>query len=265
METKSSHEEIDILEVLVKIVDQLRSAMLLTIILPLAGGICGFLLVRNVPEKVVSDMMVTTDLLSEEQCNFLLNQFAVSEQIQKITPETSNDFVNVTHEVIRPFRYFTDDRTVHLKISLTLRDRSSFPAFQQAMLDFLEKSPAATSRKKAIQEYEAKVIEGIDHELAAIEKMKTDVSGKDALNSLNAGDLYVETITLLDKKLQLQTRIASGKVFSVVEGFTNVVYQKPSPLIWTIAGVGAGLLLLFMLLAIRYFIGYYRNHNRARN
>jgi hypothetical protein len=264
MQTKSSREEIDILEVVAKVIDQMRATLLLTIILPLAGGLGGFLIAQKAPTKVKSDMMVTTDLLSEEQCNFLLNQFETSTIISDVTPELPNDFISITHEIIRPYRYIADDRTVHIQISLTLNDKRSFPTFQHALLDFLENSPAATSRKKAIQEYDAKIIQGIDHELAEIEKIKGNVSGKDKLNSLNAANLYLETISLLDKKLKLETRIGSGKVFMVVDGFKNMVNERPSILISTLVGLGAGIFLLFMFLAMRYFNAYYRNYNRTK-
>jgi hypothetical protein len=264
METKSSREEIDILVFLVKIVDQLRAALLLTVILPVAGGLVGFFVALNAPTKVQSDMMLATDLLSEEQCQFLLSQFEKSDAMANTTPELPSDFTSIRHEIIRPFRYIPDVRTVHVQISITLKDRRSFPAFQNAILDFLENSPAAISRKKDIQEYEAKMIEGIDRELAEIEKIKNDFSGKDKLNSLNAADLHVQTITLLDKKLELKTRTGSGKVFTVVDGFSSVACHEPPVAIATIFGIAAGVFVLSVFLGLQRFRSYYRTYKKTR-
>jgi hypothetical protein len=264
METKSSHPEINILEVLAKIIDHFKANIFLAILLPLAGGLAGFLISRSTPEKVQSNMMVVTNLLTEEQCSFLLTQFETSQPIPNTTPEQLDALIELSHEVIRPYRYFTDDRSVNLQITLTLKDERFFPLFQQSILDFLENSTAATTRKKTMQQLEAKLIEGIDHELASIEQIKTGVSGKDKLNSLNAASLYVETIKLLEKKLQLQNQTSSGKIFTVVEGFKNKMHRKSSMVTSILLGVGAGILLLFFWIAVRYFGNYYRNYQSTQ-
>lgn len=260
METKTSHPEIDLLEVLAKIINQLRVNFVLTILLPVAGALGGFFLSQKATTSIRSEMMLSTDLLSEEQCIFLLGQFESARPIPYVSPQQQSEWVTFSHEIIRPYRYFSEDRTVNIKLSLALTNESSFDAYQESVITFLENSTAAVARKKSMQEFESKVIAGIDEELKAIDQIKADIARHGQSTSQNPAALYVESVKLLEKKLELQRQTQSGKVFTVIEGFKVRSSSTISRAKYIFAGFLAGVSALFLWIFIRYFARFYNRY-----
>ncbi|RAV99742.1 hypothetical protein [Pseudochryseolinea flava] len=267
MEKTSSQQEIDILEVLAKIIDAIRANLALAIILPLMCAIAGYLLAKKEAPKVQSEMMITTNVLSEEQSVFLLEQYQAANPFPNISTEHQAKFVNLSHVVVRPYRS-SDDRSVNLKLSLRLTDESAFPIFQQSILNFLENSEIAISQKRSIKNFETKMIEGIEKELTAIDDALVEMRASGNTTRSNAIDpaaLYVERINLLERKLRLEPSSPSQYLFSVVEGFKVKTLQNISLTGYTIGGLAAGFTLLIIVIFIRSFITFYKNYKRSQS
>jgi hypothetical protein len=106
------------------------------------------------------------------------------------------------------------------------------------------------------------MIAQIDHELVALQELKTAISQNKGI-SLSAGDVYTQTIELAEKKIKYEQEAKSIEAFQLVKGFDGMSKNKQaSPFRYSSAGFFSGICLLIIVLFLKYFATYYRQYHQ---
>jgi hypothetical protein len=269
MESKTSNQEVDLLEVLAKFYSYLRENILLTILFPLAGAIIGFSVFATTADKVESSMMVVTNLLTHPECDFLLSELEKADTLQGVSPEQRAGLVFISHEIIPDpdFKGVKDPQNapnVHIKITIQVLRHELLSVFEQSIITYLEASRPAIRKKYEFNKFYTEMIAGIDRELASLQQLKVQSDPKSLANSFHPSDLYVQTVNLTEKRVSYELRLKNSNIFQLVQGFDALSRStKLSVIAYILVGLGMGIAVLLPVLFMNYFWRYYKGYRQS--
>jgi hypothetical protein len=268
MAEKTSDREIDLMEVLVKILDLVRSNLFLAVFLPVAGALVGWGFSHISENRSESQMMVVTEHLTEPQCEFLLAQLEKTDSFPDITEEQRQSLIFLKHKTIKEpivhplLSQSSVPHKTHIEITLHVKHIALRKVFENSIIRYLESSQPAIRKKEELEEFYKTMVIHIDEELSAMNELKKQMV---TLNNTgdNAIDLYTKTIELTEKKIKYQQELKNIEAFQIVKGFDGMNKPKTaSPGLYSFAGAGAGIALLAFLLFLKYFVDYYRDYHQ---
>lgn len=271
MESKSSNQEVDLLEVLARFYSYLRENIFLTILFPLAGAVIGFYVSANAEDNVESSMMVVTNLLTHPECDFLLTELQKADTFQGVSPEQRAGLVFISHEIIPDpdFKGLKDPQSapnVHIKITIRVRRHELLRVFEQFIITYLEASRPAIRKKYEFNKFYTEMIAGIDVELAALQQLKAHTGPKAFATFLDPSALYIETVNLTEKRVSYELRLKNSNIFQLVQGFDALSRTTGlSTTSYILAGFVIGVAALLPVLFIKYFWGYYKGYRQSHN
>jgi hypothetical protein len=269
MESKTSNQEVDLLEVLAKFYSYLRENIFLAIFFPLAGAGIGFFVFATTEDNIESSMMVVTNLLTHPECDFLLTELEKADTFQGVPPEQRAGLVQISHAIISDpdFKGIKDPQSapnVHIKITLQVRRHELLRVFEQSIITYLEASRPAIRKKYEFHKFYTEMIAEIDQELASLQQFKAHAEPKTLANFLNPSALYTEAVNLTEKRVNYELRLRNSNIFQLVQGFDALSRTtKLSIVSYILAGFGIGVAMLLPVLFIKYFGGYYKGYRQS--
>jgi len=263
MESKTYHDEIDLLALLAKFVHYLTENWIIALALPVLGGALGFFLAMNSSNRFESKMMIRSEVLSAAECNFLLSQFEQNRPFPGVPGEVSETVLKLSHEMILVDNGADIKKDVYVEILIRISNRENLPLLQNAILNFLEQSDAAQQRKNERKELYTTIISKITHELKLLDDVKTHTAYEAQANALKPSDLFTSAVDLTETKTSYEIKLKADRAINLVQGFNHVLDARYSQKTFTLLGVVTGLFVVLVTLFIKYFFSYYRQYRKA--
>jgi hypothetical protein len=261
-----AQDEIDLIREFAKFCYFLKRNYLLTIFLPLLGALAAIAwFMPN--EKTESSFFGETTLLTSEEVEFLFTQLEKTDSLPGLTREQRHKVSKIRFKVFEKdagAQTVILEKITFLEVNVSVSDRHVFPFLQESIIRFLTSSPSYLRRKAEREKFYNQMIERIDRELVELEEMKNKISSKDQTSTLDPSELYSTAVELYREKEQYQVKKADLNSFHVAKSFENyTIDRKPTPLLAGIVGFAFGFLVLIVVLAIKYFIQYFRNYEKT--
>jgi len=261
-------DEIDLLELLARIVISIKSNFKLILGAFLVGSLLGLAYYQFVPKSYESRMLISSEILTEsysktiaEDLNKLIRERNIGSLSSKlkITPKEALALGKLeVKNAIEKADGRKEEEKNYLTISCQTSDNSIWPSLQNGLISFLENNDYVKIRVEQKKKYFTQVIEKIDKELVDLNDLKSRIangqvtqSSKDNLILFDPTTVNTKILDLNKEKINLQNQLEIVNSIQVVEGFT--VFEKPvSPKLSISLVAGSSIGLFFVALIIGF-------------
>jgi uncharacterized protein YneF (UPF0154 family) len=262
-------DEIDLLELLAKIVITIKSNILSIIIAFVIGSILGLCYYQFVPKTYESQMLISSDILTESYSKALItdiNKLIIERNLSDVSVKlgiTQYEAIKLGKLEIKSAIEKSDGIKEAEKNYLTIigqsSDNSIWPGLQKGLINFFESNDYVKIRVDQKRKYHSQIIEKIDKELIDLQELKSNISsgkmsqsGKDNLILFDPTTVNTKILELNKEKIELQNALETVNSVQLVKGFT--VFEKPvSPKlsISLVAGASVGLFFVALIIAFK--------------
>jgi hypothetical protein len=253
-------EEINLVDLIARMIRTLRKNIHLTILFPAAGLIIGIAAFIASPPVYQSTLLIETSLLTENECNALLSQEQLISRIQGLSEEQRGSIRNISFKTIRnvsdKVQVPLTEGSIYVAITVEIFNEGDLPNIEKAIVDFLNNSPAVVRHRNDRSQFYDQMISRIETELSRLEEVKKEVGGKTQATFLNPSDLYSSTVDLFKERTEYLIKREEIKSVHVIYGFDVTTSAKRSLLVASAAGFSIGCIVLAAVLVVRYFSRY---------
>jgi hypothetical protein len=270
MEQRPSNQEIDLLKLLAKTYSIVRKNIVLVIVCPALGLLLSLLYVQSSDKPPVSsshvtqaNFLISSDLLSENEANFLCNDLVSSDSFPGFSKEQKSGITNLTYEVKK--EQARDRVLIFIKLSATVQNAQLSELLQKAIaIYFNESEPVSKHRFLKEKLYKA-MIEKIDLEMEGLEEIK---KGKNIKHPTISYDPYSQSVNLYERKINFQNALETNAI-SVLKKFSNSQTssetQRKSKSLYLVLGFLGGIVIAVIILFLKFFSAYYRQFEKENN
>jgi hypothetical protein len=267
MEKQVNNDEIDLVELLVKIVLLVKRNLIQIILFFVIGTGLGYAYASLAPKVYESKMLVSSEILTESYSEKLFEnlQSLIQEQNYSsvapmigLSPEEVESLSKIKIESALKDKPPSEDEKKFFLITVELTDQSILAKLQTGFLNYFEQNDFVKLRVDAKRKLHTEVISKIDEEIKSLEKFKTEI-GDGSFFSRTKGDIMFDPTTvnskivaLTQEREALNEKLALIRSIEIVEGFTK--FDKP---IWPkksvslAAGATLGLFLVGIMIAFK--------------
>lgn len=265
----NASDEIDLLELVSKMFNSIKKNLALLTVSFIVGSGIGLGFYSLVPNVYESEMIITSDILTESYSK------SVFANIQKLIKEDNitslSSLLRITESQAAAIDYIELKGTIeeadalqeqnktYINIIVTSSDNTIWPNLQAGIAAFIENNAFVKIRVQQKKKYLTSLITKLDHELKDLEIMKAKImegqlssNGKDGMLLLDPTTINTKIIELSKEKLKAQDSLELSDSVQVVEGFTS--FQKPkSPKLHPalLGGAAFALFIAFAFIGIR--------------
>ncbi len=280
MEKPANTDEIDLIEVLVKVVLLIKRNLLQIVIFFSVGTGLGYAYASFAPKVYESKMLVSSEILTESYSEKLfenLQKLITEQNYEELSPK-----INLTETELKSIgkvaleSAFKDnpskeDEKKFFQIIVQLTDRSLLPKLQAGIINYLQQNDFAKIRVEQRKIYFKEMIKKVDEEILSLESFKEKVYKGNFFESTGGRVVFFDPTTVNTKivdlnqqKLDYQNQLELVSSLQIIEGFTQ--FDKP---IWPkksvslAAGATLGLFLVGLLIAfksIRKLVRFAESH-----
>ena len=270
-------DEIDLKDLLKKIVHALERGLKIILLSVLLGAILGvaYYLRGNVTYQ--SSMVLRSNILVLPNIEVIIDPIKqlLDEGNKKLLSQNLNldeDALDALTglEVESVFEKESDNKeeeASYFEITATVSDNAILPALQKGIIAYLQNNDFV-KRRVAIKEESLKtLIEKVDNELKEIELLKKRVEDGSVLTAggsnvvlMEPSNLYQQSLAMAEKKQKYVEELALVESIQVVKDFTP--FSKPSSPSWVlclVVGLAGGLIIGFALLFFKELGRYVRS------
>jgi len=267
MEKSINNDEIDLVELLVKIVLLIKRNLTQIIIFFVVGTGLGYAYASLAPKVYESKMLVSSEILTESYSEKLFGnlQNLIKEQNYGelsikigLSEDEAASLSKILIESALKDKPQKEDEKKFFMITVEVTDQSILPKLQAGLLDYFSQNDFVKLRVETKRKMHKEVIAKIDEEIKALEEFKTEISDGSFFNR-SKGDVYFDPTTvnskivgLTQEREVLEEKLTLINSVEVVEGFTQ--FDKP---IWPkksvslAAGATLGLFLVGIMIAFK--------------
>lgn len=257
-DSNSSTEEINLAELLLKIIFTLRSnfwLILLLFLLGLSFGVTNFLRSKKQYE---SKMIISSNILTTSYAKILFdnaNGHLLDEDYELLAKDLQTD--NETPKQIASLRIENLTKTEgnalmesdRYLITARVYDQKILPALQKGILNYLETNDFVKIRVEQQRATLTRMLAAIDKELADLQQMKEDIQSGKFFNSAKGNVMFDPTtvntkiLELTQKHIEEENTLQLINSVQLIEGFSSFKHHvQPSFIVSIISGSFIGLL-----------------------
>jgi accessory gene regulator protein AgrB len=261
-------DEIDLLELLARIVISIKSNFKLIVAAFIIGSLLGLAYYQFVPKSYESRMLISSQILTESYSK------TIAEDLNKLIKERNTESLasklNLTptealalgklevKNAIDKADGRKEEEKNYLTITCQTNDNTVWPNLQKGLISFFESNDYVSKRVEQRKKYFSEVIEKIDKELIDLNELKSRIangqitqSSKDNLILFDPTTVNTKILDLNKEKISLQNELEIVNSIQLVEGFT--IFEKPvSPKLSISLSAGASLGLFFVALILGF-------------
>jgi hypothetical protein len=262
MEQRPAHQEVDLLRLLAKSYRFLKHNIILVIVCPGLGLLLGFLYTQFSTQPRLSNaiaqssMMLGTDLLNENEANYLCNDLISTDSLPGLSKTQKESIVGLGYEVKK--ETFKERSFVFIKLSATITHHYVLAPLQTSLLTYFSQCEPVIRQRKLREKFYRIMITKLDDEIAGLENLKKNDIEKFSTISSNP---FSQTIELYERKLNYENELEKSAVY-VVKGFglpSTVEATNNPKLYYIFFGFLGGIFILGLILFVRFFSAYYKN------
>jgi hypothetical protein len=267
MEQRPTNQEIDLLKLLAKTFSVIKRNIVLVIVCPGLGLLLGFLYVKFSTQPKLSNhvgqssLMIATDLLSENEANFLCNYLVSADSLPGLTKNQKESVVNLAYEVKK--EQVRERILVFVKLTATVTQHAILGNLQDSVVKYFALSEPVVRQRSLKEKLYKSMIKKLDDELMGLEEMKAK---KEKMSTILI-DPYSQSADLYERKLNYQNALASSPIY-VVKGFgpaAPVTTASSPKILYIVFGFVSGVIILVMILFIKFFSAYYKQFEKENN
>jgi hypothetical protein len=256
-----SNDEIDLLELLAKIIFLVKKNTKIIVLAFVIGTLLGLGYYHFVAKVYESKMILLSDILTStyseritESLNRLIsenNTKILSERL-KMSGQDATQIVRIEIETVTQEKSRDEKESEIFIVTVKVLDKDILPRLQENIIVYLRNNEFVKIRVEQRRKYALEIIKKIDEQLSALEELKSRITkgelvqgGKENLVLFDPTTVHSKIVDLNKERTQLQNSLEIINSIQLVEGFT--VFEKPvSPkLSFSLAG-GATLGLFFV-------------------
>jgi len=239
--TQQGYEEIDLIELLIKIYKFFKKRYLLIlfcmVISAVLGVLSNFLFFkpryqstmiissRSLTASEVAGIISTLDAFAyeentEELAKLLNIPEKLAEKIVKIEAMPNREFQK---NVEKDFR---KDSTIAIKLEVT--ERNEWKTYEKAILDYLENTPHIKKKTLLYKESQERLLQQVRKELKHLDSLKKIIEAGGTSKSqfiVNSGIISSEIVNLSNKENEIKMSLFFADEFQIVKSFDNL--KKP--------------------------------------
>ena len=253
----NDNQEIDLVELLANLYRSILKNWIPAIILPLAGIILAVSINSAVKDTLQSNMLIATDLLSKEECEFLFEELEKADTFPKLTSDQMKLVNKISFTVLD--KKDANDKNVYLKVTAKVHSLKIFPILEKAVVSYLNECEPVTMNRRDKELITNGLIQKIEIEESGLDKVKERQiqDNEKATSYLSPADLFETSLELREKKIKYQIENENLKSVRVVKGFGSLTKNaKLSPILAGLIGFALGLMAFFFLLFLMFFKRY---------
>lgn len=282
MEKSENNDEIDLGQLLLRIVKLGSKYRILILVSVLVGAIAGYLYYSLTPPVYSSSMMLQSDILTEAYSETLTenlkklidekNHNALADKLS-IKQEQAAQLVDIKVESIEGSSGAEGavENFIFL-ISVEIRDNSVLLDLQDGIISFLENNEFVKKRIDLKKVRFKALIDQMNSEGVELDSLKDLINSKltkgdrNNLVLLDPSNVYEQAIKTYKEELVYQERLALIESIQLIEGFTAFSRPlKPRLILSTASGFFIGLLLSFMFIFLREAKIYLKSIDHPHN
>lgn len=267
MEKPLNNDEIDLVELLVKVVLLIKRNLIQIVIFFVVGTGLGYAYASLAPKVYESKMLVSSEILTESYSEKLFEnlQNLIKEQNYKelsskigLSEDEAESLSKILIESALEDKPQKEDEKKFFLITVECTDQSILPKLQSGLINYFKQNDYVRVRVETKRKMHNEVIAKIDEEIKSLEEFKTEISDGSFFNR-SKGDIYFDPTTvnskivgLTQEREALEEKLTLISSVEVVEGFTQ--FDKP---VWPkksvslAAGATLGLFLVGMMIAFK--------------
>ena len=239
--TQQGYEEIDLIELLIKIYKFFKKRYLLIlfciVISAVLGVLSNFLFLkpryqstmiissRSLTASEVAGIISTLDAFAyeentEELAKLLNIPEKLAEKIVKIEAMPNREFQK---NVEKDFR---KDSTIAIKLEVT--ERNEWKTYEKAILDYLENIPHIKKKTLLYKESQERLLQQVRREIKHLDSLKKIIEAGGTSKSqfiVNSGIISSEIVNLSKKENEIKMSLFFADEFQIVKSFDNL--KKP--------------------------------------
>lgn len=267
MEVKSN-DEIDLIELLAKIVRAFKRNLGLILLLLVLGLIVGYSSTLVAKNRYESKMLVSSDILTlplTENLLATINGLIKEGNLQPVRQKLSLNesqlgaLLKVKVETaVEGQALLPETGKSYLLITAQVLDRSGLDSLQSGLIQYFESNEYVRIRVKQKRDYYGSLIKDVEEEIKSLESLKIKIFAGDFLQNRNGNLMFDPTminskiIDLKKEKIKFEDSLELAQSMQVIEGFTS--FNRPintSPLLSTLLGGFIGLFLAVCFVALK--------------
>lgn len=274
--SSSLNDEIDLKELLKKIVDVLTRGTKTIVLSILLGAILGLAYFFSIKTTYQSKLVLSSELLVLANVQALLDPFkslieegnlSVLAGRLGVDKETAAKIRKIEVKSIFEKESDNKEKVSYFEVTATVTDNSILPQLQEGIVHFLQNNEFVQKRAAIKEEGLKTLIERIDKEIAQIDSVKRKIGESVALSAtspnvvlMEPSNLYEQALLMAEKQQEYRMQLALVESFQVVQGFTP--FSRPSSPSWIlclVTGLGGGLIIGFAILFFKEMDRYVRS------
>lgn len=271
-----NNDEIDLKDLLKKIVDILTRGTKTIILSVMLGAVLGLAYFFNVKTTYRSNMVLSSEVLVLANIQTLFAPFEslieegnIKAMAQRLEMEEAavSKLKDLTVKNVFEKESDNKEKVSYFEVTATITDNSILPQLQEGIVHFLQRNEFVQKRAAIKEEGLKTLIERIDKEIAQIDSVKRKIGESVALNAtspnvvlMEPSNLYEQALLMAEKQQEYRMQLALVESFQVVQGFTP--FSRPSSPSWIlclVTGLGGGLIIGFAILFFKEMDRYVRS------
>jgi tetrahydromethanopterin S-methyltransferase subunit F len=244
------------MELLARVYRAIKRNLLLFTVLPVTGVIFTLSLAYNSSDKFSSSMMITTDLLSEQEAKFIFDELEKADSIPGLSSEERKKLLGLNFEVAQGEQNDKSKR-VYLKVTAIVTDPTIFPSLEKTVVLYINSVDPVVRSRKDQELFYKQMIAKIDNEIAAMDQVKQKT---DAMASyVDPSELYAKTVELFRIRTESEIKLKNINTVHVAKGFGSLIKDaRLSKMLAAAIGLALGFVIAILLLFIKFFNDYNR-------
>ncbi|MEQ1585848.1 MAG: hypothetical protein ABL895_08225 [Cyclobacteriaceae bacterium] len=261
-------DEIDLLELLARIVLSIKSNFKLILGAFLIGSLFGLAYYQFVPKTYESRILISSEILTESYCKTIVadlnkliredNFVSLSSKL-KIDMQEASTLSNIeVKNAIDKADGIKEQEKNYLTITCQTSNNSIWPNLQTGLINFFETNEYVKIRVEQRKKYYTQVIQKIDKELIDLNELKSRIanseinqSNKDNYILFDPTTVNTKILDLNKERINLQNALETVNSVQLVEGFT--IFEKPiGPKLSISLAAGSSFGLFFVALIIGF-------------
>ncbi|MCU0420035.1 MAG: hypothetical protein MUC38_10330 [Cyclobacteriaceae bacterium] len=242
MDTPRANDEIDLVELTVRVFRFFQRYFWLFVICTVGGVGAGAALYSVVPDIYVSKMVIQSDILTEsysdritESIDNLIDEgnYALLSQRLGLTTDQAEKLRSIEIESIKETKEQGKEESIFI-ITAEALDKSIITTLQDGIISYLRNNEFVKIRVQQRIEYYEKLILSIGEEIQSLDTLKQKLLAGKPIYGKSAGDMmlidptniYDQIINLKRQQLEYRNALQLANSIQLVEGFT--IYEKPA-------------------------------------
>lgn len=274
--SQSNDDEIDLKDLLKKIINILSRGTKTIILSVLLGAILGLSYFFNSSITYKSSMVLSSEVLVLANVKALLGpvellimegNISVLAARLGVDKETAAKIKSIAVKSIFEKESDNKEPVNYFEVTATVTDNDILPQLQEGIVNFLQNNEFVQKRVTLKEEGLKTLIARINKEIAQIDSVKQKIGQSVPLSATSSNvvlmepsNLYEQALKMVEKQQEYTAKLALIDSFQVVQGFTP--YAKPSSPSWIIClvtGLAGGLIIGFAILFFREMDRYVRS------